>query len=67
MPKRAAGLSARAVQTMKAPGMFADGDGLYLQVTASGAKSWVFRYQLAGRRRDMGLGPLSAVSLAEAG
>lgn len=66
MPKRAAGLSARAVQTMKAPGMFADGDGLYLQVTASGAKSWVFRYQLAGRRRDMGLGPLSAVSLAEA-
>lgn len=66
MPKRAQGLSARGVQTEKAPGMYADGNGLYLQVTPGGAKSWIFRYSMAGRRREMGLGPLALVSLAEA-
>lgn len=66
MPKKAAGLTALQVRTLKAPGLFADGGGLYLQVTASGAKSWIFRYQIAGRRRDMGLGSASVFSLAEA-
>jgi integrase len=66
MPKRAAGLTARRVATEKRPGAFADGGGLYLQVAPSGAKSWIFRYQLAGRRRDMGLGSVSAFTLAEA-
>lgn len=66
MPKRAQGLSARRVQTEKAPGMFADGNGLYLQVTPGGAKSWIFRYSIGGRRREMGLGPVALVSLAEA-
>lgn len=66
MPKKAAGLSARQVSTIKTPGMFADGAGLYLQVTGSGAKTWIFRFQIAGRRRDMGLGALSTVTLAEA-
>jgi integrase len=50
--------------------MHADGGGLYLQVTegADGTprKSWLFRYTLAGRERQMGLGPLSDVPLAEA-
>jgi integrase len=66
MPKKAAGLSARKVETTKTPGLFADGNGLYLQVTATGAKTWIFRYKLAGRRRDMGLGSASLVSLADA-
>jgi integrase len=68
MPKRAAGLTARQVETRRLPGLFADGGGLYLQVTASGARSWIFRYQLAGRRRDMGLGSAErfGVTLAEA-
>ncbi len=71
MPKRAASaLNSRQVQTEKRPGLYADGDGLYLQVTKTGTKSWTFRFQLNGRRRDMGLGPAagtsSAVSLAEA-
>ena len=66
MPKRAAGLTARQVETLKKPGLVADGGGLYLQITASGAKSWVFRYQIAGRRRDMGLGSVDVFSLAEA-
>lgn len=47
-------------------GLHLDGDGLYLQVTAGGAKSWLLRTMINGKRRDMGLGSLSAVSLAEA-
>ena len=66
MPKRAQGLSSRGVQTAKTPGMFADGNGLYLQVTPSGAKSWIFRYSIAGKRREMGLGPVALVPLSEA-
>jgi integrase len=46
--------------------MYADGGGLYLQVSAVGTKSWVFRFALNGREREMGLGPLPDVSLAEA-
>src|SRR5436309_2767356 len=65
-PKKAAGLTARQVQTQKAAGLFADGGGLYLQVAPTGAKTWIFRFQLAGRRRDMGLGSASIFSLAEA-
>jgi len=37
-----------------------------LQVTEAGAKSWIFRFMLNGRAREMGLGPLHAVSLADA-
>lgn len=66
MPKRAAGLTARKVETAKTPGLYADGGGLYLQVNALGAKSWIFRYSLAGRRRDMGLGSAATIGLAEA-
>jgi len=66
MPKRAVGLTARQAETRKAAGLIADGGGLYLQVSAGGGKSWVYRYQLAGIRRDMGLGPVSLFSLADA-
>jgi integrase len=66
MPRKAAGLTARQVQAAKTPGYFADGNGLYLQVTATGAKTWIFRYAIGGRRRDMGLGSASLFSLAEA-
>jgi hypothetical protein len=41
--------------------MHADGNGLYLAVTGKGAKSWIFRYQLGGKRREMGLGPVMAL------
>lgn len=47
-------------------GMHADGGGLYLQVSRFGTKSWIYRYMLDGRRREMGLGPFPAVSLAAA-
>jgi integrase len=59
-------LSALQVERTKKPGYYADGGGLYLQVTASGSKSWLFRFMLCGRAREMGLGPLHTVSLAEA-
>lgn len=58
-------LSARQVATA-GEGYHADGGGLYLQVTASGARSWILRYQRAGKRREMGLGSVAAVSLAQA-
>lgn len=60
-----AGLTPMEVKNAKA-GRHADGKGLYLLVKPSGAKSWVLRVQVGGRRRDYGLGSLDLVSLAEA-
>ena len=59
-------LTATKVQKVKTPGMYADGAGLYLQVTGNAAKSWILRYSLRGRAREMGLGSLRKVSLAGA-
>jgi hypothetical protein len=59
-------LTVLSVTRKKQAGYYSDGDGLYLQITSSGAKSWLYRYMLAGRRREMGLGSLGDVSLAEA-
>ncbi|MDB5410289.1 MAG: integrase family protein, partial [Rhodospirillales bacterium] len=66
-------LSAIEVTKAKGPAVLHDGGGLYLRVAAPGkdktqpcSKSWVFRFQLDGKRRDMGLGPFPDVSLAEA-
>lgn len=62
-------LSPAAVKNAK-PGMHSDGGGLYLQATlaADGTvnRSWIFRFALGGRERQMGLGSLQVVSLAEA-
>ena len=59
-------LTALEVQRLKAPGHHGDGGGLWLQISAAGTKSWVFRFTLAGRTREMGLGALHTVSLAKA-
>jgi integrase len=59
-------LSARQVDALKAPGRYGDGHGLCLQITPSGAKSWLLRFERNGRERWMGLGPLHTVSLKEA-
>jgi len=59
-------LTTRRVTTVTEPGYHADGGGLYLQVSATGAKSWVFRYRFERRRPEMGLGPLHIVGLANA-
>jgi integrase len=58
-------LTALAIKNAK-PGTHGDGDGLYLHVTAAGSKSWILRYQLNGKRRDLGLGGLKKVPAATA-
>lgn len=59
-------LTAMQVQKLSKPGYHADGAGLHLCVKASGGKSWIFRYRFGSKEREMGLGPLHTVSLAEA-
>ena len=60
-------LSKSAIERgLTTPGNYADGGGLLLQVSASGARSWIYRYMLNGRERYMGLGPLHSVTLDEA-
>lgn len=59
------GLTARTVETAK-PGKYEDGQGLRLVVSETGAKRWVLRITIAGKRVEMGLGGFPAISLAEA-
>lgn len=59
-------LTALKVARLTKPGRYGDGKGLHLQITKTGVKSWVFRYERGGRERLMGLGPLHTVSLADA-
>ena len=64
MPRTVAKLTALKLGRALPAGMYADGAGLYLQVTGTGAKSWIYRFTLRGKAREMGIGSLSAVSLA---
>ena len=48
------------------PGRHADGNGLYLVIDPSGARRWIQRLVVAGKRRDIGLGSARVVSLDEA-
>lgn len=50
----------------KSPGVYQDGGGLQLSVASSSSASWVYRYMLFGKRREMGLGPYPAISLSDA-
>jgi integrase len=59
-------LSPLRIKGLSEPGRYGDGNGLYLVVDPSGAKRWVFRTMVQGKRRDIGLGSLRLVSLAEA-
>ena len=59
-------LSAAMIRTVSKPGMYADGNGLNLNVVSSGAKWWVQRVTIGGERHNIGLGGYPAVSLAEA-
>lgn len=68
MPKIAKELSALAVQRLTTPGLHAVGGvaGLLLQVKDSGARTWILRVRVGGKRRDMGLGGFPSVTLAMA-
>lgn len=59
-------LTALSVQRLNKRGRYADGGGLYLQISVSGSKSWLFRYMKDRKAREMGLGSLNAVTLAQA-
>lgn len=63
-------LTALKVDRIKKPGMYADGNGLYLQVTGDGdkrvAKPWIYRFMFGGKEYYMGLGSLSALGIADA-
>lgn len=58
-------LTAKAVKHAK-PGRYSDGKGLLLMVRPSGSKRWILRVQVNGKRRDIGLGSASDVSLSSA-
>jgi len=59
-------LTPKTVAALSKTGNFSDGGGLYLQISAYGSKNWVFRFTLHGRKREMGLGSLNTITLAEA-
>ena len=66
MPQLINRLDALKIRRAEKPGYYADGGRPYLQVTGGGARSWIFRFTLNGRTRDMGLGSVGTFSLAEA-
>jgi hypothetical protein len=59
-------LTTKQIENLTEPGTYEDGEGLRLVVKASGKKSWVFRFQMAGKRREMGLGSFPNVKLKDA-
>ena len=52
-------LNAFKIKSLKKPGRYADGNGLYLVVEPTGAKRWMLRTVVKGRRSDIGLGGIS--------
>ncbi len=56
-------LTPQKIKSLTAPGYHLDGCGLYLQISKTGSKSWVFKYTRNGRTREMGLGSLIALPL----
>jgi len=65
MPRMRNKLNAHAVKNAKKAGRYGDGGGLYLHVTKTGGKSWVFVWTRKGLKREMGLGPLKVPSRDE--
>jgi len=59
-------LAARFVETVTTPGKYFDGQGLFLRVQPNGAKQWVQRITIRGKRCELGLGSPPAITLATA-
>lgn len=66
MARQIGKLSALQVTKLNKPGLYGDGGGLTLQITRTGAKSWLFRFMRDGKAFGMGLGATHTVSLQEA-
>lgn len=59
-------LTDKKIQSLKGPVRLADGGGLFIKVTPTNSKSWLFSKMIAGKRITKGLGPYPDVSLASA-
>lgn len=59
-------LTPDAIKKLNQKGRYADSDGLYLQVATGGTKTWIYRYQIQGRRREYGIGSLAKFTLSQA-
>lgn len=59
-------LNVARIKAIKDPGRYTDGDGLMLLVKATGTQSWLLCVRVGGERRDIGLGSLKVLTLAEA-
>jgi integrase len=59
-------LTTAKLRKLTKPGLYGDGQNLYLQVRGPQQRSWLFRYMIQGRARSMGLGHVDDVSLVEA-
>ena len=59
-------LTEAKIRALTKVGLHPDGAGLYLQIRPGGARSWIYRFTLNSRTRDMGLGALADVSLVKA-
>lgn len=66
MPRLVHRLTAVKIAALQTKGLYPDGGGLYLRITAAGTKGWIFRYKVNGQARDMGLGAVASVPLATA-
>lgn len=54
------------VKSAKGPALYADGNGLYLKVDESGARRWIQRLMIRGKRRELAIGSVALVSLSSA-
>lgn len=59
-------LTVKGIASLKARGKYSDGNGLYVRVGPTGSKSWILRIVVHGVRKELGLGSISLVPLAEA-
>ena len=66
MAKSVDRLTTKKIEAFARPGYYHDGHGLYLQVLATGGRSWLFRYMVEGKARWMGLGSFTDVGLKAA-
>ena len=64
--RAARGLTKKSIQSLQKPGVYADGNNLYMQLKLPNARSWLFRYRFKGHSHSVGLGSVDVVSLDEA-
>ena len=66
MTKQTHKLTDIKIKSLKKPGLHGDGDGLYLKLSPTGTRSWVFRFKTGQQASKMGLGPYPEIPLSEA-